>query len=173
MDALLGHRDSRESKLGVPKSPGSVMWTSFLRAFFVYGIVLGLEDIGLGIYYAFKQKRIEKLRWLARGISWIAIAALGLWLLKRGWLDSWDEPASLVLALMPAVTMSLFEIYLKVRVEHRPFSSVFSLPEPEAQPQPPGNVQPATTRIALFSGPFSGFFALQGLWFFPLFLQNY
>ena len=135
------------------------MWISFLKAFLVYGIVLGIEYIGLGIYYAFKRKRIEKLRWSLRGISGIAIAVLGLWLLKHGWLDSLDEPAFLVIALLPPVIMSAFEIYIKVRVEHQPFSSVFS--QPKAQPQPPTNVEAATTRFALLAACFTGLLALQ------------
>ena len=139
------------------------MWTSFLKAFFVYIIVLGIQEIGLGTYYAFKRQRIEKLRWLSRGISWIAIAVLGLWLLKHGWLNSWDEPASFVMALLPAVIMSVSEIYIKVRVEHQPFSSVFSQPraKPRTQPQSPRNVEPLTRRFALLSSFIAGLFALE------------
>ena len=102
------------------------MWPSFLNAFLVYIVVLGIQDFLIVGYYAYKRRRIDSIRWFARGLSWIVVAALAFWLIRMGRLQTWDSPEVFVLAMLPPLTSYAIEIYIIVRVEHRQWTSVFN-----------------------------------------------
>ena len=102
------------------------MWPSFLKAFLVLMIVLGIQDFWTAGYYAYKRRRTESLRWLWRGLSWIILAVLAFWLIGLGRLQAWDSPETLVLASLPLLASYAIEIYIAVRIKHRRWTSVFN-----------------------------------------------
>jgi hypothetical protein len=112
------------------------MWTSIFKAFFILGIVLGVEELFFSIYWRFfKHDNIMALRWLARGISLIVTFSLSLWLLTVKSLDPWNDFWVFAVAWLP---MSIFtiavEAYIKVRFENKALSSLFEKP-PEPDPE--------------------------------------
>lgn len=136
------------------------MWPSFFKAFFVFNIVMGFDEIALGIYYAFKGRpKVMTVRWLLRGTSWVAMASLGLWLANNGYLSSWDEPGAILIAFLPVVTFWIIEIYIKVGIEHQSWSSVFD--KPVAPRQSTQRDYPSTTRSALMFGLMTGLIMLE------------
>jgi hypothetical protein len=124
------------------------MWTSFLKAFLVLMLVMGIQEFWSAGYYAYKRRRIESLRWLWRGLSWIIVAVLAFWLIRLGRLQAWDSPETLILAFLPLLASYAIEIYITVRIEHRPWTSVFNN---YAEPCPTQNSQ-SPIRKALMVG---------------------
>jgi hypothetical protein len=107
------------------------MWTSFFKAFFVLGAVMGVEEIFFGIYLRLKQKRINSMRWLLRGISSVIVFSFSLWFFQGRSLDL-DDLEILATTALPLLLATFgIEAYLKVRGEGKPLSSLFEKPAPE------------------------------------------
>jgi hypothetical protein len=128
------------------------MWTSFLRAFFVFGMVMGGEEIVYGVYWAIKKNRLMTLRWVLRGASFLLVYSLSYWWLSSHTGDFWDEPLFYVLAFCPAALILAIEAYLRVYVEKKPVSSMFE--------QPPENISDWERMQTLGKKRFVGSFAL-------------
>lgn len=106
------------------------MWTSFFRAFFVLGVVMGVEEIFLGIYFRFKQRRIIGLRWLLRGISSVIVFSFSLWFFQRRSLGLGDLEILATTALPLLLATFGIEAYLKVRLKGKPLSTLVEAPQP-------------------------------------------
>ena len=111
------------------------MWNSFIRAWFIFGIILGFEEVCLSAYWFWKKNRVMGWRWLLRGISFLIIHSFGLWWLVRRNPDVWNDLRFLLLFFAPLVITMGVEAVVRVRIERKKLGTMFSeQPQQEQRP---------------------------------------
>ncbi len=107
------------------------MWNSFFRAWFLLGMIVGVEEVCFSAYWFWNRNRLMGYRWLLRGSCFLAVYSFLLWWLSSGSLDPWNDVRFWVLALSLAPVTIGIDALLRVLIEHKPLRTMFS-----ERPQP-------------------------------------